>query len=140
MGWFSGGREKAQSKHQVDPDLAQTLRAMELSKEVPVSNNGTVPAPDAAAEIAAWMRSAYARGEFQAIWEKRVELGYDVSADGLSHDDWFSLNALGALSALQVGMRDHPVTPMAAGYAQSAGARTDEQRAQLDEIKLRYFG
>lgn len=140
MGWFKSGQAPGSGGGSADPALDDALRAMEAAKQFSGPVDDSPPNSSELATVASWMRSAYAGREFQAVWEKRVELGYGISADGLDPVDWFSLNALGALSGIEIGVRDHPVVSMSAGYADLAGARTDEQKAQIDEIKRRYFG
>ena len=128
-----------QTTNTVDPDLAEFHRAIAMSSAQPPGDLGkTFTAQQVVAQSHSF-RSQYRAGNYAAIWERRVQLGYGVESDGVPQEDLFYLNALPALAALHLGYRDHPMVAMCAGMAESGMDRTDpNQAAAIAEIRKLY--
>lgn len=124
MGWFSRRRPSQQVPGAVRPvgDEGMTMTAQQLA---------------AAAE---WMAHRFAHDDHEAVWSRRLAIGYEASPDGLTADTWFWFNAHAALSALYLGERAHPFVATCAGYADQAQWDVGpDAREAVSEIHERYF-
>jgi hypothetical protein len=125
-----------------DADMAGFYRSMDAARVGPSmgGENATNYSKDDLASIVRKMADDYGARQFGAVWTRRASLN-TVLPSQMTRDDWFWLNAYGALSALQLGQRDHPLTATSGGYADDAVDRDNPgQAAAVAEIHQRYFG
>jgi hypothetical protein len=90
------------------------------------------------------MQQRFDGGDYAAVWERRVALGYSLSQNEAPAETWYWVNALPALAALRLGNRDHPFVATAAGYADQVFWSVAERDASMEatnaEIQQRFFG
>lgn len=81
--------------------------------------------------------------EYEAVWERRVALGYSLSGEGAAPETWYLVNALPALAALRLGNRDHPFVATSAAFAEEAYRSMPERHEYIEainsEIQQRFF-
>lgn len=127
----------------LDPGLRQMREAMQLIDASPPSDTessegwGTFDY----ANLAAWMCSTFDGGIEKAVWERRLALGYSLGRGLAEPGDWFWINALPALAALDLGLKEHPFVATCAAYADEVANQLDDGHMEaLNEIKQRFFG
>lgn len=86
-------------------------------------------------------REQLARGEYEALWQRRVQLGYGVPDENVPQAERFWLDAAAAIAALYSGQKDHPMVAMCCGVAERKVNRAGPE--QVDAVGLfnrLYFG
>jgi len=90
------------------------------------------------------MSDQFDAGQYDAVWSRRVALGYSLAQNDASVETWFWVNALPALAALRTGEPHHPLVASAAGFADEAQRNMREQddavQGAMAEINKRFFG
>jgi hypothetical protein len=123
-----------------DPDVAHLARALDLGRQQPAGDAGKDLTPDQVVAESRRLRQLSALGRGQESWERRVHLGYGVPSDGVPQADRFWLDAAPAISALELGWKDHPMVAMCCGVAESSHDRTDPvQVAAVSEFNRLFF-
>jgi hypothetical protein len=124
-----------------DPDLAQLHRGLAAGQAQPPGEVGKTLTPAQITGESRRMRQQVAAGDLRSAWDRRVQLGYGVSPDGISQPDRFWLDAAPAIAALRLGLKDHPMVAMCCGMADSNQDRGDpEQRAAVAEFTRLFHG
>jgi len=124
-----------------DPDFAQVNRSFAAGRARPPGDAGKTLTPAQVTDESRRMRQQIAAGDLRSVWDRRLQLGYNVSFDGVPQVDRFWFEAAPAISALRLGLKDHPMAPACCGMAEQEQDRSDpEQRAAVEEINKRFFG
>jgi hypothetical protein len=128
-----------------DPDLAQFHRSLRAAEEAPPPGDDGVGMAEAdIADVRGWMRERFAAKDYEAVWHRRLALGYELSGDAVDKETWFWVNAFSAQAALRRGEKDHPFVATSAGYADSAywalSDRSAEVEEAMSEINALFFG
>lgn len=127
----------------LDPGLKQMRDAMQLIDASPPSDTESSEGWGTSdyANLAAWMCSTFDGGMEKVVWERRLALGYSLERGPAKPGDWFWINALPALAALDLGLKQHPFVATCAAYVDQVANRLDDGQMQaLNEIKQRFFG
>jgi hypothetical protein len=81
------------------------------------------------------MTTAWQRGQFQAVWQRRVSHGHDEAQGAGPRENWFWFNALPVLAALRLGKKGHPLVSVLFVLArQSADPSLPNEAAALEEM------
>jgi len=124
-----------------DPDLAQLHRSLAMADAQPRDEIGESLSPEQVIQDSVRIRDLIAHGQLREAWDRRLQLGYGVSREGVPQSDWFWLNADPAIAALKLGFKDHPAVAMCCGVAEEARDRSDpEQVAAVAEFNRLFFG
>jgi hypothetical protein len=91
--------------------------------------------------LARWMQKAWENKKYQAIWLRRIALGYGLVQRSAAQQEWFWVNALPALAGCELDLRDHPLMATFAGYADQAVDESIEgQQRAMEVINQKFFG
>ena len=124
-----------------DPDLAELRRSLAAGQAQPPGESGKTLTPAQITDESRRMRKQVAAGDLRSAWDRRVQLGYGVSSDGISQPDRFWLDAAPVIAALRLGLKAHPMVAMCCGMAESNQDRGDpEQRAAVAEFTRLFHG
>lgn len=133
----AAGRAGAEAN---DPDLARLHLALEMSRDQPNGQEGKLMQPAQVSSEAQRLRERYRQGNYQFVWDRRVQLGYGVPEEGVASRDYFWLNAAPALAALKLGLKEHPMVSMCCGVAEQHADRSDpEQNAAVQDFNRLFF-
>jgi len=136
-------RQKPERQPTGDPDLDQFYRSIDAADSGPQIGTANVESFSAEdyRDLGLRMSEQFQQDDFDAVWQTRCGLGYQMNADICPTDSYFWINAFGALSGLALGLRDHPVVAMSAGLASNALDRSQSQQtAAVDAIERQFFG
>ncbi len=88
----------------VDPDLQAAYRHMEVRRAgVPLDTESSEGwTRDDLQELYMWMREAYIRRKYQAVWARRCALGFSMGRMDATQVQWFWINALPAMAGLKL--------------------------------------
>ncbi|MGO9560112.1 MAG: hypothetical protein ACLPYW_13645 [Acidimicrobiales bacterium] len=126
-----------------DPEVDRFERAMALVQAGPIPD--TEPSDHWTNEdyirVVGWMFDAWEEKKYSAIWARRIALGSGLEQRSASQLEWFWVNALPALSGLQLGQKEHPSLAVYAGYSEQAlDPMNEKQQSALTQIKEQFFG
>jgi hypothetical protein len=124
-----------------DPDRDSLNRGMRMSRAMPPGEIGKELTPAQVIVEACRAREQLASGDYGALWERRVELGYGVTDKDIPQTDRFWLDAAAAIAAVRIGQKEHPMVAMCCGVAESNVDRSDPE--QVEAVRLfndLYFG
>lgn len=123
-----------------DPALDELHRSMAAIDAQPQVTPASADELGDVHAAAVWMRQTYDAGDRRAVWNRRLELGGSFAQGTGSSGDWFWANALAALSAMDLGLRDHPLVATCCGFADVSADRSNPQEmAAKAEFNRRYF-
>ncbi|HUD05470.1 MAG TPA: hypothetical protein VMR18_00915 [Candidatus Saccharimonadales bacterium] len=127
----------------VDPEVERFQRAMALAEAGPQPD--TEPSDhwteDDYKQLFHWTVERWKRKEYSEIWARRVGLSPSLEQRMAIDQLWFWVNALAALSGLELGQKGHPKLSVFAGYAdQVVDNSNDGQRQAMEDIKRQFFG
>jgi hypothetical protein len=128
-----------------DPDIENFYRGVEAAEAGPPRHEegADLNASDVES-LQRWMSDQFDAGQYDAVWSRRVALGYSLAQEDAPAETWFWVNALPALAALRTGERHHPLVATAAGFADQAHrslkGQSDAVDSVMSEINERFFG
>ena len=124
-----------------DPDLAQLNRSLRTARAQPEGRAGESLSPEQLIDESRKIRQQFSSGHLRTVWDRRAQLGYGIASEGVPQPDRFWLDAIPAIAALRLGLKEHPMVAMCCGVAEAGQDRDDpEQRAAVEEFKRLYFG
>lgn len=124
-----------------DPDRDSFNRGMRMARAKPPGELGKRLTPAQVIVEARQAREQLARGDYEALWQRRLELGYGVPEEDVPQPDRFWLDAAAAIAALRLGQKDHPMVAMCCGVAETNADRSDPEQAEAVQLfNALFFG
>jgi hypothetical protein len=127
----------------VDPDLAEFHRSIALAEAGPTPDTESSEHWTTAdyERLSSWLVTTYDKGQRKAVWQRRLALGYKLGQGPATREQWFWINALPALAALELGQKGHSMTAVFAGLSDRSVDRSDSaQRTAMERIEKQFFG
>ena len=123
-----------------DPDLMKLRRELAAADEQPAGEVGKgLSAGRLGSELDQFVEW-FEAGDLDAVWVRRLQLGYGVNTDQLDQPSRFWFNALPALAALRLGHKDHPFVATCCGLADQICDPSDAQQAAAKrDFEAMYF-